>query len=61
MPLLHCTRCHHEWEGSKKSLCDWCGGDSRILQEESDFEKFVRYDLKRILAQWKRERGGGDL
>ena len=53
MPLLHCKKCHHEWEGQKDSKCDWCGAGSIILQYESDFEKFVKYDLQRILDAWK--------
>ncbi len=23
--ILHCTECHHEWQGNKKKICDWCG------------------------------------
>jgi|WetSurMetagenome_2_1015567.scaffolds.fasta_scaffold06458_14 hypothetical protein len=53
MPLLHCKDCHHEWEGNKSSRCDWCGGKSYILQEESSFEKFVKYDMQRIIDAWK--------
>jgi hypothetical protein len=55
MPLLHCKDCHHEWEGKKSSRCDWCGGKSYVLQEVSDFEKFVRYDLRRIVKEWVKE------
>ena len=40
MPLLHCNKCHHEWEGDKSSKCDWCGGGSHILEPKTSFEKF---------------------
>lgn len=42
MPLLHCKKCHHEWEGNKDSICDWCGGGSFILEEETPLERFCR-------------------
>jgi hypothetical protein len=53
MPLLHCDDCHHEWEGSKNSKCDWCGGKAYVLANETQFEKFVKYDLHRIIHIWK--------
>jgi hypothetical protein len=31
MPLLGCTNCHHEWEASKLSPCDWCGEPSAFM------------------------------
>ena len=32
MPLLHCKKCHHEWEGRANSKCDWCAAEGRILK-----------------------------
>ena len=26
-----CTKCHHEWQSSEKSICSWCGGEGREL------------------------------
>lgn len=38
MPLFHCDKCHHEWEGAAKdTFCSWCGGGSYVLQEKSEF------------------------
>lgn len=47
MPLLHCNKCQHEWEGLEKSKCSWCKSNGYVLQEETDFEKFVEriYDF----------------
>jgi len=39
VPLLHCKKCHHEWEGRENSKCDWCGGNSYILEEVTPFER----------------------
>jgi len=34
MYLLHCKKCHHEWESVKEiGTCDWCGAGSYLLQE----------------------------
>lgn len=42
MPLLHCKKCHHEFEASRKGVhCDWCGGHSYVLQEHTDLEKLI--------------------
>jgi len=40
MPLLKCTKCHHEWEGHN-GPCDWCGADGFVIQEKTAFETFV--------------------
>ena len=42
MSLLHCYGCHHEWEGTNKSKCDWCEGDSYVLEEVTPFELFIK-------------------
>lgn len=41
MPLMHCKKCHHEFEhyGSEKATCDWCGGDAYVLGS-TDLEKW---------------------
>lgn len=59
MPLLHCKKCMHEWEGRKGSKCDWCGGKGYILQEETQFENFVRYHLKDFVKKWVKEHKQG--
>ena len=41
MSLLHCEKCHHEWEGEKDSKCDWCGEDSYILKEKTALEEMI--------------------
>jgi hypothetical protein len=42
MPLLHCNKCHHEWEAIVSGeKCDWCGGDSYILASSTPFERFA--------------------
>jgi len=47
--LLHCKKCHHEWEciGIDDRICNWCGGGSNILESETPLEKFIlsREDL----------------
>lgn len=43
MPLFKCTKCHHEWEGTKSSnVCDWCGSDGRILEDKTPLEKMLQ-------------------
>jgi len=43
MPLFHCRRCHHEWEGIAGQVnCDWCGAYGYIIEEETVLEKFLK-------------------
>ena len=56
MPLLHCEDCHHEWEGSRDSKCDWCGGESYVLEPQTSLERAlsihdVGEDIKRDLLK----------
>lgn len=48
MPLLHCTKCHHEWEGSKVSTCEWCadGTPGRIIAEDTPSERLFGQNIK---------------
>jgi len=46
MPLFKCKGCHHEWEGNDPK-CDWCGGDSYVLEEKTSVEKLVDYLLSK--------------
>ncbi len=46
MPVLHCLKCHHEWEGRATSVCDWCGAGARILREHSDLEMLFGVRLR---------------
>lgn len=55
MPLYHCKDCHHEWEEIKRwrmPKCEWCGGDSYVLEEETPLEKMCN-DLDK--RNWKIE------
>jgi len=47
MPLRHCNECHHEWEVDREE-CDWCGGDSYILDEETPLSKMCKDPNKLI-------------
>lgn len=43
MPLWHCRKCQHEYEGRDAEPCAWCGADApRMLAEETDLERFCR-------------------
>jgi hypothetical protein len=48
MPLLHCKKCHHEWEGEFHSKCDWFGAESYILEELTDLEELLHNKDKLI-------------
>jgi hypothetical protein len=42
VPLFHCNKCHHEWEGTKDmNMCTWCGTESYILEEQTPLEKMI--------------------
>ncbi len=47
MPLLVCSKCHHEYEVSKKELnkkCDWCGGrPGKVLEKETSLERYLKH------------------
>ena len=59
MPLLKCRDCMHEWEGKLNSICDWCGGNSRMLEKETPFEKCIKnhsdYQEERFFGENIRE------
>lgn len=40
---VHCNECHHEWECTNEDEreCDWCGGDSYSLEDETSLEKMA--------------------
>ena len=42
MPLYHCNKCHHEFEG-KEAICDWCGAEGYILKKETELEIFLKW------------------
>ncbi|MHC4298772.1 MAG: hypothetical protein ACYS7Y_15940 [Planctomycetota bacterium] len=43
MPHWKCTKCHHEWDGSRdKSMCDWCEAPGRVLEENTPLELMIR-------------------
>ena len=54
MPIFKCTKCHHEWESSRKPIdpppiCSWCYQDDGsvvvgyIIQERTALEQML-YD-----------------
>jgi hypothetical protein len=55
MPLLHCQHCHHEWEGRRESVCDWCGSSSFVLSETTPFESAILDICRHVLEQPRRE------
>jgi len=54
MPLLHCEKCHHEWEGRKNSKCKWCNNNSYILEEKTPLEEsFFGENIKEAIRVLK--------
>ena len=49
MPLLKCSKCHHEWESVRREgWCDWCGAPSgRVLAEKTSFECWLDSEMER--------------
>ena len=41
MPYVGCIKCHHEFEGNKDEKCDWCGGESKVLENKTPLENMV--------------------
>jgi hypothetical protein len=43
MPLLHCSKCHHEYEthADVAERCDWCRGYGYILEKQTPLEKWI--------------------
>ncbi len=41
MKHWHCHDCHHEWDGGDLH-CDWCGGQGYVLEEETQFARFMK-------------------
>lgn len=43
MPLLKCADCHHEWEGTAESTCNWCQTEKTviILEEITPLERTI--------------------
>ena len=35
MQLYKCEKCQHEWEAISRHLCDWCGGESYMLDKKT--------------------------
>lgn len=50
MPLLKCSSCHHEWEGSRDSTCDWCNHGSYVLKDKTELEEFLDGKAYEIIA-----------
>ena len=56
MPLMHCRKCHHEWEGQKLSKCDWCGAESVVLKAQTELEAMTQSDWwKDFIANLKKQ------
>ncbi len=49
---VHCNSCHHEWECTDEDgrKCDWCGGESYILEDETPLEN-IEIDVLTSLAK----------
>jgi rRNA maturation endonuclease Nob1 len=55
VPHLKCNKCQHEWDDvSPESECGWCGSDGKVLEEKTQFEKFVEEVQKDPKAFFKR-------
>lgn len=49
MPHFGCTnkKCNHEWDGRPSDgCCGWCGSPAIVLEEETQFEKFIKDVVK---------------
>lgn len=46
MPLLHCVKCHHEWETAEikglDAICDWCGSHAYVLDKTTPLERLMK-------------------
>lgn len=42
MPLFHCTKCHHEWEGVKDEPCAWCQASGKVIDDSTPFARMIR-------------------
>jgi len=49
MPLLHCNKCHYEWEGGITSKCAWCGNEGHVLEEKTPLERFLDKGINFIM------------
>jgi len=49
MPLLHCNKCHHEWEGRITARCAWCGAGGYVLEDKTPLEKSIEALLNFIM------------
>jgi hypothetical protein len=60
MPLLLCSRCHHEFESkSFTKSCDWCGCKFTIvLEKETPFEMFLTRYLQNTVETLKNLKKG---
>ena len=61
MPYLGCKSCHHEWESGTgdyaRKKCDWCGGDSYILEEKTPLEKMDTKAILKVLEDLNKKDG----
>ena len=61
MPYLGCKDCHHEWESAKgdyaQNKCDWCGGDSYILEVKTPLENLGVDKIFKIMEDLKKKNG----
>jgi len=56
MPLMHCSKCHHEWESvDKESRCDWCGADGKVLEDKTSLEKVNWDQFTERFKAWREE------
>jgi len=52
---VHCNNCHHEWECTSEDEreCDWCGGESYILEDKTPLEKMTE-NVDNIMVRLKK-------
>ena len=53
--ILHCTKCHHEWEtfDNDKEKCDWCGAESYVLTTKKPYDLFKIYEYLKSIRKGK--------
>lgn len=59
MQLYKCVNCQHEWEGTYEHDCEWCGGESYILDTITPLGAFVG-NIDEILRDIKRSEAKRD-
>lgn len=58
MFILHCQKCHHEWQAVEEDeKCDWCGSDSYTLGKNKSWDwEIILNCLKKMIKNGKNRR-----